>query len=92
MNALEVSTDAIHAAECVAYRHEGRNAQCERSARAVLTALTAAGWVVATPEEIRAWPVERVAELIGGEVHQGWLPVRGLVNRTASPWREVRDV
>lgn len=33
----------------------------------ILADLSAAGYVVATPEEIRAWPVEQQAELIGGE-------------------------
>lgn len=37
-------------------------------AESVEAALKAAGYVVATREEIRAWPVEKVAELIGGHV------------------------
>lgn len=32
---------AIHEAECEAYRHEGRNARCERTARAVLPIVAA---------------------------------------------------
>lgn len=33
---------AIHEAECEAYTHEGRNAKCERAARAAVIALDAA--------------------------------------------------
>lgn len=42
MNAEQVIATAIHEAECEAYTHEGRNARCERSARAAVAALTEA--------------------------------------------------
>lgn len=45
---VEALAQIVHEAECVAYNHEGRNARCEREARAII----AAGWV----------PPERVAE------------------------------
>lgn len=32
---VEAITTAIHEAECTAYTHEGRNARCEREAKAV---------------------------------------------------------
>lgn len=69
---------------------------------AVLAALSAAGYVVATPEEIRAWPVEQQAELIGGEVARQYRtksergrvrPERGLgswVEFVVGPWAEVQ--
>jgi hypothetical protein len=61
----------------------------------VLAALSAAGYVVATPEEIRAWPVEDVAELIGGEVERGWgfytMADAGPALHVVGPWVEVRD-
>jgi hypothetical protein len=42
-HAERVAADAIHEAECEAYIHEGRNARCERSARAAIQALAKAG-------------------------------------------------
>ena len=60
-------------------------------------ALKAAGFVVATRDEIRAWPVSEQAELIGGEVETyRWHPgSQGVVVstpriRVRGPWREVQ--
>ncbi|HEX3002859.1 MAG TPA: hypothetical protein VHO27_01500 [Angustibacter sp.] len=83
----------------------GSDEAAAHQAQRVLAALSAAGYVVATPEEIRAWPVEQVAELIGGSVEDSSLkaydydPQTGEASnfrphkqRPAGPWREVRDV
>jgi hypothetical protein len=60
------------------------------TAEHVLAALKAAGFVVATRDEIRAMSPSEQAELIGGEACGGWLPNRGLVERVVGPWREVQ--
>ena len=72
--------EALHEAECTAYRHEGRNARCEREARAILASPALADLLRA--ERVRAlreaadtdepgFYIEVV--LGGGEYVRAWL-------------------
>lgn len=58
-----------------------------RAAAEVLAALKAAGFVVATRDEIRAMTPEQQAEVIGGEV----IDLDGCVERVVGPWRDREE-
>lgn len=57
---VERLATVIHEAECVAYNHEGRNARCEREARAIINA----GWV--SPERVAEARAEGMSDVDRG--------------------------